>query len=142
MGGRTKVEQEDFRAKVLPEHGLEFARKPEGKIQATDWEGRGELLEVSLSESIPLLSKASPRPFLWGPGGTGSTPPSPVHKAGLGADGPAAGRVGICCCPNLGSLCTNAEQKRGDRVSEEKERVALLRQAKLVKQEGGAGRTL
>lgn len=44
-GGRTKVEQKDFREKVLPEQGLEnkyeFARKPEGKIQATDWEGRG-----------------------------------------------------------------------------------------------------
>lgn len=59
-----------------------------------------------------------------------------MHKAGLGADGPAAGRVGIRCCPNLGALCTDAEQKHGDRVTEE-ERVALLRQAKLVKQEGG-----
>ena len=30
------------------------------------------------------------------------------------------------CCQNLGCLCTNANQKYGDRVTEEKERVALL----------------
>ena len=36
--------------------------------------------------------------------------------------------LGLCCdcCQNLGSLCTNARQKYGDRVMEEKERVALL----------------
>ena len=30
------------------------------------------------------------------------------------------------CCQNLGSLCANDKQKYGDRVMEEKERVALL----------------
>ena len=30
------------------------------------------------------------------------------------------------CCRNLGCLCTNAKQKYGDRVMEERERVALL----------------
>ena len=30
------------------------------------------------------------------------------------------------CCQNLGSLCTNDEQKYGDGVMEENERVALL----------------
>ena len=30
------------------------------------------------------------------------------------------------CCQNLGSLCTSAKRKCGDRVTEEKERMALL----------------
>ena len=30
------------------------------------------------------------------------------------------------CCQNLGSLCTSAKKKYGDRIMEEKERVALL----------------
>ena len=41
------------------------------------------------------------------------------------------------CCQNLGSLCTNAKQKYGDRVMEEKEaqRYSCARHSRLVPQE-------
>lgn len=34
------------------------------------------------------------------------------------------------CCQNLGCLCTNSNQKYGDQVTEEKERMALLSKGK------------
>lgn len=42
-----------------------------------------------------LFSLASPNPFLWGPGGARSTPPSQGDGAGLGVGGAGLGLSGL-----------------------------------------------
>lgn len=116
----------------MPERAVEkeqeFARKPEGKIQATTGSVR-ELARDQSFQSSYLTQQGFTKPFSVGSWGYRERPPSPrVHKAGLGAGVPAAGRW---------EYAVAKIQRSVHQCQTNMETVALLCQAKPVRQEAG-----